>query len=202
MASGSGNVRALGTLAFLVWVVAAVVLFPIWSRRDGGPERAAALGFLLLGLAVATAVALLGAGQTGPRQTGVASASDVPRTSANLPAGSGGPPSGVPTAGASPPSGTIFTRYEVVVEEGTHQIYRVDASGTVTAVRSATFGRRSSAATDRVVTPGGLLHWRTIAGVYAGWSYIPNRSGFFAARAVFTDVHGGLHYASLGQTGK
>jgi hypothetical protein len=202
MAGASGNVCSLGTLAFLIWVVAAVLLFPIWSRRDGGPGRAAALGLLLLGLAGATAVAILGAGQTGPGETGPASGSEVPLTSANPAAGSGGPPSGLPSAGASPASGLIFTRYEVVVDEGAYEIFRVDALGTVTARRSAVFGRRSGAAVDRVVAASGLLHWRTIAGYYAGWSYIPNRSGPFTARAVFTDVDGGLHYANLGQTGK
>ncbi|MDQ2935318.1 MAG: hypothetical protein M3R49_10160 [Chloroflexota bacterium] len=188
----------------MIWVIAAIALFPVWGRRDSGSARAAALGGLLLGLAVATAVAIVGANQTAPGTagTGAASGSDVPGASASPAGGSSGSPPGLPSAGASPGPGLIFARYEVVVEAGAHQIFRVDSSGTVTTGRPATFSRRSTATVDRVVAPGGLLYWRTIAGFYAGWSYLPNRSGPFSARTVFTDINGGLHYADLGQTGK
>ncbi|MDQ2940760.1 MAG: hypothetical protein M3R05_01070 [Chloroflexota bacterium] len=192
----------MGTFAFLIWVVAAVVLFPIWGRRDGGPERAAALGFLLLGLAAATAFVLLSAGQPRPGETGPASGSELPGTSSSPAAGSSGSPSGLPPASGSPQAGLLFARYEVVVEAGPHQIFRIDPLGTVTSGRTVEFSRSSMASVDRVVSPNNMVHWRTIAGTYAGWSYLPDRSGPFSARAVFTDLDGALHYANLGQTGK
>lgn len=185
----------------MIWVIAAVALFPIWSRRDGGSPRAAALGSLLLGLAAATALVIVGANRSIPGQTG-ATGSEVPRASASTGAGSSGSQLDVPSAGASPQAGMIFTRYEVTVEQGSYQIFRVDASGMVTSVSAAAFSRRSHGTVDRVLAPNNVLHWRTVAGHYAGWSYLPNRSGPFSARAVFTDVDGGLHYADLGQTGR
>lgn len=200
-APASGNVCALGLLAFVIWVTVAALLFPVWSRRDGGRPQAAALGLLLLGLSAATALTILDT-RSGPGESSSTAASQPPVTSTS-PAGSGSEsPQDLPMVGSSSQPGGVFTRYEVVVEEGAHQIFRVDAAGAVTSERTATFSRSSMAAVDRVVSPGGVVHWRTIGGYYAGWSYLPNRSGPFSARAVFTDVDGVLRYAELGQTGE
>ena len=198
----SGNVCAMGMLAFAIWATVAALLFPVWSPRDGGPARAAALGLLLLGLSAATALTILDTNRSGPGERSSTAGSQAQVTSASPTGYSSESPQDLPMVGSSPHAGPIFTRYEVVVAEGTHQIFRVDASGAVTSQRTATFSRSSMAAVDRVVAPGGLVHWRTIAGYYAGWSYLPNRSGPFSARAVFTGSDGVLGYVELGKTGE
>lgn len=201
-APASGNVWAVGVLAFVIWATVAALLFPVWSPRDGGRARAATLGLLLLGLSAATALTILDANRSGPGESS-STAESQPQVTSASPAGDGSEsPQDLPMAGSSSQAGGVFTRYEVVVEEGSHQIFRVDAAGAVTSERTATFSRSSMAAVERVVAPGDVVHWRTIAGYHAGWSYLPNRSGPFSARAVFTDGDGVLRDAELGQTGE
>jgi hypothetical protein len=85
---------------------------------------------------------------------------------------------------AGPSAAPVFLRYEVGLPPGGYTIFEVDPAGAVTAERSIGFERPSMAPVDRIEAANGLIHWRTVVGPNAGWSYVPGTSGEFLIREV------------------
>jgi hypothetical protein len=88
-------------------------------------------------------------------------------------------PTPTPTPAPAPAAPTVVSRtaeYVVHTGTGTIRLYTVSGSGALTNQRTTTWAKSSSAPVARVVS-GGVLHWRTTAGGYTGWSYIPGKSG-------------------------
>lgn len=133
----------------------------------------------IVGLAAMTAFLIL----TAPSQQHGGGVDEAASPKAPFESGSPPPlrPSDAPTGPSAAP---VFLRYEVGLQPGGYTIFEVDAAGAVTAERSIGFDRPSMAPVDRVEAANGLIHWRTVVGTNAGWSYIPGRSGSFLIREV------------------
>ncbi|MEO6577743.1 MAG: hypothetical protein ABIO99_02455 [Candidatus Limnocylindria bacterium] len=170
----------------LIGAAGAVVLVAalLWLR--GGPEvRRAVTVAAVIVLAIVTAFAIA----TRPRAGHGGNPALSPATSSSAaPSVSGLIPTPTPTAGPSD-EGTVV-RHEVSVGAGSYTLFMVDAQGAVTAARSVSFDRPSNAPVDRVES-GGLVHWRTVVGGEAGWSYIASRSGPFSIREIVRMSDGG-----------
>ncbi len=156
----------------MVTLVAAV----LWLR--GGPEaRSTATVVVVITLAIITAFAIA----TRPRIRHGENPLPSP------PVSSGTAPSVSPAIRPSPTTGPsdagTVLRHEVSVGPGSYTLFMVDAQGAVTNARQVSFDRSSNAPVDRVESAG-LVHWRTIVGGVAGWSYIEGRSGPFSIREI------------------
>ena len=148
----------------------------------------------------------LGNALAGVSQTAIGALPDLsptpqpaPVVNVVLPAPAPAPaPSGTGTAPAPAPT---FVGYEVVIPAaGTYPIFTISATaGGATARRLATFSGPSRASVARVTTP--YLHWRTTAGGYTGWSYVPGQSGNFTIRRVYKSATGAITYVTIGQKG-
>lgn len=149
----------------------------LWLR--GGPDvRRAVTVIAVIALAVVTAFAIATRPRTrhggNPALSPAMSSSAVPSVSALIP---------TPTPTAQPSDEGTVVRHEVSVGEGSYTLFMVDAQGAVTDARGVSFDRPSNAPVDRVES-GGLVHWRTVVGGEAGWSYIAGRSGPFSIREI------------------
>jgi hypothetical protein len=102
-----------------------------------------------------------------------------------------------PSPGPTPAPGDEFIGYEVTVEEGTNDVFRIDQAGQILAESQATFSGFSQGPVDRVVAGNGLLHWRETEGQLAGWSFIRPDSGPFFIREVYRAPDGSLRYIVL-----
>ncbi|HET8778133.1 MAG TPA: hypothetical protein VFN76_10770 [Candidatus Limnocylindria bacterium] len=141
--------------------------------------RGPLIALIIVGLAAMTAFLIL---MSPPTQHG----GTVPdATISAAPIASGGASPSLPgDAPGGPSAAPVFLRYEVGLQPGEYTLFEIDASGTVTGERSIDFDRPSMAPVDRVQATNGLIHWRTVVGTNAGWSYVPGRSGSFLIREV------------------
>jgi hypothetical protein len=89
------------------------------------------------------------------------------------------------TPDPTPTAGDVFDHYEVSVSAGDYTLFSVASDGVLAGSRDATFSRSSQATVERIVASNGLRHWRTVAGEYAGLSYIYPESGEFRIRIVY-----------------
>lgn len=183
----------MATLAFIALVVAVVVLLPLWLRA-GESGRRLGIALFIVALAVVTSVLILdvapaGIGARATFEPGPSESQPDSTASETPMAGS--------TAPAAPDADLIFLRHEVIVEAGQYRIFMVEPGGQLSNQRSAEFATRSVAPVDRIEADDGLIHWRTVVGGYAGWSYVPGRSGPFAIREVLRSPDGSTTYREV-----
>jgi hypothetical protein len=105
--------------------------------------------------------------------------------------------SAAPSQAPTPALGDEFIGYEVTVEAGTNDVFRVDEDGQIQDESEAFFSKFSQGPVDRVVAGNGLLHWRETEGQLAGWSFIRSDSGPFLIREVYRGPDGSLRYTVL-----
>ena len=140
---------------------------------------AAAWGFLLGGFAPVAVVS--------PSPTESAAPTPEP-TEAVTPAPTEAP---TPTPDPTPQPEDEFQFYEVAVDDDDYTLYTIDEAGNVVSQREASFSRPSQARVERIESPSGLLHWRTLIGEYEGLSYVFPDSGEFDVREVYRRPDGG-----------
>lgn len=107
---------------------------------------------------------------------------------------------GTPIPAPSPAATRSFVGYQVYLPPGSYVLWTVSSAGALTNHRSNTWAAASTAPVARVVS-GPTLYWRTLAGGYAGWSYVPGRSGPFQVRRVYRWSDGRMEYVSIPVTG-
>jgi hypothetical protein len=175
---------------------------PPASDSAGGRRRIAAVLVLLLllggGAGAWYFLAGPGAVAVAPTPTPVAPSVE-PSVAASAGSSASGEPSGAasPTPLPTPEPGDEFIGYEVTVQPGTYDIFRIDDAGAVVEQNRVFFNANSQAPVDRVVGTNGLLHWRVLDGDVAGWSYVRGDSGDFGIREVYRGPDGSLRYAEL-----
>jgi hypothetical protein len=148
----------------------------------------AAAGYVIFGGGLFDGVAVSSA--TPSAEPTVAPASVEPSSTpapSSAPASASGAPT--PTPDPTPTAGDVFDHYEVSVSAGDYTLYSVANDGVLAGSRDATFSRSSQATVERIVS-GGVRHWRTVEGEYAGLSYIYPESGAFRIRVVYTRPDG------------
>lgn len=173
---------------------------PDRRRRGAGPLVLVALLLLLAGGGAAGAVFLLngqGVAATSPSPT----ASAAPSVAASL-APTAAPsvastPTPEPTDGLATPTpeptptaGDAFAFYEVSVGPAEFTLYDLDAGGAIVGSRITSFAGYSFAEAEPVEAADGAVHWVTLDGDLAGWSYTYPDSGEFRIRAVFLNGAG------------
>lgn len=165
----------------IVAVGAALLLLAVLWLRGGYEIRRAASILAIILLAAVTTMLILAGSPVG-QEAGTPIPSLTGSNGSPAPSGAASPAT---SAGAADPTGSpTVLRHEVGLRPGGYTLFTVDAQGTVTAERAIGFDRPSKATVDRVQTPNGLIHWRTVVGGYTGWSYIAGRSGPFIIREV------------------
>jgi hypothetical protein len=118
------------------------------------------------------------------------------------------PPAPAPTPTPPPPAPAptpteTFLRYDVnITGPGQLALYIVGTDGNLS-LRMGYFSAASSAPVTREVTAG-RLHWRTAAGGYTGWSYVPGAStplSLWVILKVWRRADGSLRYEAISQSG-
>ena len=163
----------------LLGAAAAVLLVLAIRRLRGGYETRRAVSVIaVVVLALVTVAVVLSRGPAGQQNATPGSAS-LPSS-----APSATPPPVSASDDPAPSGAGTVVRHEVSLPPGTYSLFVVDGEGTVTSERGISFDEASMAPVDRVESPNGLIHWRTVVGGAAGWSYIAGRSGPFTVREV------------------
>lgn len=167
------------------------------SVPGGGGRRRTVVALLVLLLLVGG-----GAGAwwvvAGPGAVALETPTPIPSpTSAPSPSEAEPSPSVTPSTAPTPEPGDEFIGYEVTVEAGTNDVFRVGEDGQIQDESEAFFSGRSQGPVDRVVAGNGLLHWRETEGQLAGWSFIRPDSGPFRIREVYRAPDGSLRYIVL-----
>lgn len=162
----------------LLGAAAAVLLvLAIPWLRGGNETRRAVSVVAIIALAVVTTAVVLARSPAG--QQALPPSSSLPSSVA-----SGSPSPASSSDDAAPSVEATVVRHEVSLPPGTYSLFVVDGQGTLTAERGISFDEPSMAPVDRVEAPNGLIHWRTVVGASAGWSYIAARSGPFIVREI------------------
>ena len=163
----------------------------VWLPGSREVRRAGAIVAIVV-LTAVTTVVVLRAREDQPVATPSALASQGGTPSASVVPGSPST-SGAPGPSASP---TVL-RHEVGLQAGSYSIFTVDPAGVITGEQAISFGEPSRAPVDRVESPNGLVHWRTVGGGYTGWSYIAGRSGPITVREVLRWPDGEIGYREV-----
>ncbi|HEX2883227.1 MAG TPA: hypothetical protein VHQ42_01515 [Candidatus Limnocylindria bacterium] len=102
-----------------------------------------------------------------------------------------------PTPEPTPEAGDTFAFYEVSVGPNEYTLYNLDADGVVSDSLVTSFSAFSFAQVEPTEGSDGDVHWVTVDGALAGWSYTYPDSGDFRIRAVFLSSSGERRSAYL-----
>jgi hypothetical protein len=163
----------------------------------GGGRRRTVLALLVLLLLVGGGAATWWV-VAGPGAVALETPTPIPsRTSEPSPSEAEPSFSVTPSVAPTPEPGDEFIGYEVTVEAGINDVFRVADSGQIQDESEAFFSAVSQGPVDRVMAENGLLHWRETEGGLAGWSFIRDQSGPFRIREVYLGSDGSLRYLVL-----
>jgi hypothetical protein len=175
------------------------------SRRRRGGVVALLLGLLVLAGGGAAFVLLNRDDGTGvvpsaspsptPAPTATVEPTVVPTITPSVAPSS--PAQATPTPEPTPQAGDTFAFYEVSVGPEEYTLYDLDGDGVVIDSLSTSFGGFSFARVEPTQSSDGDVHWVTLDGALAGWSYTYPDSGDFRIRAVFLNAAGERRSAYL-----